>query len=55
VRLLDERACLMNASAFALNEVNVNEAQTSPDAAQPDLPFYFYPIYIPPVALREPS
>lgn len=39
MRLLDERVCLVNASAFALNEVNVNEAQTSPDAARPSLLF----------------
>lgn len=31
-------ACFVNASAFASNEVNVNEAQASPDAADP--PFY---------------
>lgn len=30
--------CLVNASAFASNEVNVNEAQASPDTV--DLPFY---------------
>lgn len=35
---MNPTACFVNASAFASNEVSVNEAQASPDTV--DLPFY---------------
>lgn len=53
MRLPDEHClCLVNASAFASNEVNINEAQTSPDAA--GSPRQTFPFIYPIVSRRYP-